>query len=194
MINLWKSSYIFINIKCSYRNWHKIVKTVSSLQFHMFPLLTGWEPYIQTMQQVRSTGQIFFSNRAPVDLNTYIYIDVQYEDCLFCYPVCIHDNIYIYTYIYIYGTGPGPCGPPPPPQWYGSKTYILATFSWNPQKHMVFTMFWRARPPKPWYLQRFVILPLYTTTHIVLLLCINPHSRSPHLPPTGGRGNILDTT
>ena len=84
--------------------------------------------------------------------------------------------------------------PAPPPQWYGSKTYILATFSWNPQKHMVFTMFWRARPPKPWYLQRFVILPLYTTTHIVLLLCINPHSRSPHLPPTEGGGNILDTT
>ena len=52
---------------------------------------------------------------------------------------------------------------PPPPAWYGSKTYILATFSWNPPKHMVFTMFWQAWPPKPWYLQRFVIL------HCILL-------------------------
>lgn len=98
MINLWKSSYIFINIKCSYRNWHKIVKTVSSLQFHMFPLLTGWEPYIQTMQQVRSTGQIFFSNRAPVDLNTYIYI---YRCTIWRLSVLL-SCLYSWQYIYIY--------------------------------------------------------------------------------------------
>ena len=30
---------------------------------------------------------------------------------------------------------------PPPPEWVGSKTYVLATFSWNPPKHMVFTLF-----------------------------------------------------
>ena len=54
--------------------------------------------------------------------------------------------------------------PVPPPEWVGSKTYVLATFSWNPPKHMVFTLFWQARPPKPWYLQRFVIL------HCILLL------------------------
>ena len=55
-------------------------------------------------------------------------------------------------------------GLPVPPEWVGSKTYVLATFSWNPPNHMVFTLFWQARPPKPWYLQRFVIL------HCILLL------------------------
>ena len=38
---------------------------------------------------------------------------------------------YIYTCVYM-GPALGPAArPPPPPQWYGSKTYILATFSWN---------------------------------------------------------------
>ena len=77
-----------------------------------------------------------------------------------------HETISIctYTYIYIYGSVSRVANPPPHPPWYGSKTYVLATFSWNPPKHMVFTMFWQARPPKPWYLQRFVIL------HCILLL------------------------
>ena len=79
-------------------------------------------------------------------------------------------DIYIYILSNVYNDNifaymvPCPVLPaPPPPPWYGSKTYVLATFSWNPPKHMVFTMFWQARPPKPWYLQRFVIL------HCILL-------------------------
>ena len=70
---------------------------------------------------------------------------------------------YTHIYIYINICFRVPCCLSPPP-WYGSKTYVLATFSWNPPKHMVFTMFWQARPPKPWYLQRFEIL------HCILLL------------------------
>ena len=70
--------------------------------------------------------------------------------------------LYVFGIICIYGSVSRVASPPPP--WYGSKTYVLATFSWNPPKHMVFTMFWQARPPKLWYLQRFVIL------HCILLL------------------------
>ena len=84
-------------------------------------------------------------------------------------PKFIYIYVYthsIYIHIRIYGSVSRVANPPPPPHppWYGSKTYVLATFSWNPPKHMVFTMFWQARPPKPWYLQRFVIL------HCILLL------------------------
>ena len=74
-------------------------------------------------------------------------------------------KILLYLYVlYIYDGGLRPPSPPPPPEWVGSKTYVLATFSWNPPKHMVFTLFWQARPPKPWYLKRFVIL------HCILLV------------------------
>ena len=61
----------------------------------------------------------------------------------FIFTKCWIPNIYIYiiyTYIYDGGLRP-PSPPPPPPEWVGSKTYVLATFSWNPPKHMVFTLF-----------------------------------------------------
>ena len=70
--------------------------------------------------------------------------------------------IHIYICFRVPCCHPPPTTPPPPMVWV--QNLHLATFSWNPPKHMVFTMFWQAWPPKPWYLQRFVIL------HCLLLL------------------------
>ena len=81
---------------------------------------------------------------------TYKYICIHLHTFISKYihkytHIIIHRYVYtiIHRYnIYIYmGPALGAGARPPPPQWYGSKTYILATFSWNPPKHMVFTMF-----------------------------------------------------
>ena len=98
--------------------------------------------------------QFFMNDNAMAWQGRAWLLDHTYSNDIYIY-------INIYGYIYIYAAVSRVACPPP---WYGSKTYVLATFSWNPPKHMVFTMFWQARPPKPWYLQRFVIL------HCILLL------------------------
>ena len=57
-------------------------------------------------------------------------------------PEEMHQKVKGFGRGYIYDGGPRPRSPPPPPpEWVGSKTYVLATFSWNPPKHMVFTLF-----------------------------------------------------
>ena len=54
---------------------------------------------------------------------------------------CIISYSYIYIYIYICFRVPC-CHPPPtPPPMVWVQNLHLATFSWNPPKHMVFTMF-----------------------------------------------------
>ena len=90
---------------------------------------------------------------------------------------------------YIYGTGPGPCGPPPPPPpmvWV-QNLHFGYIFMEPAKTHGIYNVL-TSSASETVVFAAFCILPLYTTNHIVVLLRINPHSKFPHPPPTGGRG------
>ena len=54
-------------------------------------------------------------------------------------PVWVQ-GMYVCMYVCMYGSVSRVANPPPP-HGMGPKPTFLATFSWNPPKHMVFTMF-----------------------------------------------------
>ena len=124
--------------------------------FAVHPDCENSPPKIVSWKRTVASHPLYFPLH-PIVSNVLLSVIVYIDNC----------NI-ICTCRYIYDGGLRPPSPPPP-EWVGSKTYVLATFSWN--------------PPNTWYLHcfdklgletvvfaAFCNITLYTTTLIVLLL------------------------
>lgn len=119
MINLWRSSYIFINIKCSYRIWHKIVKKYPNRAVSTcFPCSESPESSaffrLRTVHPNHAAGPFDWADillqQGPqwILIRIYIYRDVEYEDCLFVILLVFMTSYYVsmclqhLSIIYIY--------------------------------------------------------------------------------------------